>query len=206
MNHRSNRRPSAASRTGRAYGPFGEAQLISGRALQRFSFAGRLAAENLLSKARRALDDHDSVRAGELVDRAVRVPFDEHEQVWPAAMAVHMHLFDAVTDAMEQASQDDSRWLDAAVEVLGHVDERAACELRGVLVVIDQDYAISPDEHRRIGAAIAQVPDRASLYELELEPAQLRENVMSVLAGWRAYDEALETRLASTRPLPQPDR
>jgi hypothetical protein len=175
----------------RADGPFGDVASVSGRALQRFSFAARQAAENLLHKARRALDRSDLDRAGALVERATRLPFDDHEQAWPAALAVHMDLFCAVTDALENAPEDDSRWLEAAVIVLARVDERAACDLRDVLVAIDHDYAIKPGEHRRIDSAIASVPKRAELRDLELTAPQLCEHVMSVLNARRAYDQVL---------------
>lgn len=86
----------------RADAPFGDVEALSGRTLQPFSLALRQAAENLLFKARRALDDHDVDRAATWVDRAVELPFDEHEEVAPAAQAVHMDLFCAVTDAAER--------------------------------------------------------------------------------------------------------
>ena len=70
----------------RADRPFGDVEAISGRTLQRFSVASQQAAENLLSKARRALDDADTNRANRLVDRAVQLPFDEHEGAAPAAL------------------------------------------------------------------------------------------------------------------------
>jgi hypothetical protein len=108
--------------SGRANRPFGDVESVSGRTLQPFSFAGQRAAENLLAKARRALDDNDVDRASALVDRAIRLPFDEHEGAAPAALAVHMDLFCAVTDALERAEADDSRWLDAALDVLGGAD------------------------------------------------------------------------------------
>jgi hypothetical protein len=95
----------------RPNGPFGDVESVSGRTLQPFSFAGQRAAENLLIKARRALDNNDVDRARAFVDRAVRLPFDEHEGAAPAALAVHMDLFCVVTDALEQAEADDSRWL-----------------------------------------------------------------------------------------------
>ena len=58
--------------------------------------------------------DRDRARA--FVDRAARLPYDEHEQAAPVAIAVHMELFCLVTDTLEQAEADDSRWLDAAVD------------------------------------------------------------------------------------------
>ena len=172
--------------------PFGDVESLSGRTLQPFSLAGQRAAENLLVKARRALDEHAVDRARAFVDRAVRLPFDEHEGAAPAALAVHMDLFCAVTDALEQTEADDSRWLDAALGVLGDADWAAACDLRDVLVAIDHDYSLSPVEHRRIRAAIASVPDRAELRDLKVSTSELRDHIMSILNARCAYRKALE--------------
>jgi hypothetical protein len=176
----------------RADRPFGDVEAASGRALQSFSMAGQRAAENLLVKARAALDHHDTSRAEALVDRAARLPFDEHEGAAPAALAVHLDLFCAVTDAAEQADADDSRWLDAALHVLSNAAAPAACDLRDVLVAIDQDYVLSPTERRRIRAAIASIPERAELPDLDLTTPELREHVMSILEARREYEHALE--------------
>jgi hypothetical protein len=171
--------------------PFAAAEIRSGRTLQAFSFAGQQAAENLLAKAHRALDDNDRTQARMYVDRAVRLPFDEHEQVAPVAQVVHMELFCAVTDALEQAPAEDSRWLEAALNVLGAADEAGACDLRDVLVAIDHDYSLSAGEHRRIRAAIALVSERAELRDLELTPSELGDHVMSVLEACRAFETLL---------------
>ncbi|MGL5810325.1 MAG: hypothetical protein ACRCYQ_10300 [Nocardioides sp.] len=54
--------------------PFGDFELASNRTLQSFSRAGQQAADNLLSKADRALADGDLERARGFVDRAARLP------------------------------------------------------------------------------------------------------------------------------------
>jgi hypothetical protein len=174
--------------------PFGDTQAISGQTLQPFSIAGQQAAENLLSKARRALDNGDASRTRTFVDRAVRLPFDEHEDAAPAALAAQMDLYCLVTDALEVSEADDSRWLDAAEDVLGIADEAGCCELRDVLVAIDHDYSILPHEHRRIRAAIMQIPDRAELRDLKLTSAELGDHVMCVLHVHRHYRDSLERR------------
>ncbi|HET8599827.1 MAG TPA: hypothetical protein VFL99_05845 [Segeticoccus sp.] len=120
------------------------------------------------------------------------MPFDHHEQAAPVALAVHMGLFCLVTDAMEGADPDDSRWLDAAVAVLEDADQAAACDLRDVLVAIDQDYSLRPAEHKRVRAAIASVPQRAELRDLQLEAAELGEHALSVLGACRNYERTLQ--------------
>jgi len=133
---------------GRADRPFGDVESASGRVLQPFSIAGQQGAANLLGKARRALNDGDRDRARAFVDRAARLPYDEHEQAAPVAIAVHMELFCLVTDTLEQAEADESRWLDAAVDVLAIADEPARCDMRDVLAAIDQDYSLNTPDAR----------------------------------------------------------
>jgi hypothetical protein len=171
--------------------PFGALEAMSGRTMQALSLAGQQAAENLLAKARRALDNDDLDRARVFADRAARLAFDEHEGVAPAALAVHMELFCVVTDALEESEPDDSRWLDAALAVLSGADEPAACDLRDVLVAINDDYSLNPLEHARMRGAIAAVPDRAELCDLDLSAAQLCDHVLSILGALRAYVRTL---------------
>ena len=175
----------------RADRPFGDLERGSGRTLQPFSIAGQQAAANLLVKARRALTEGDPDRARALVNRAVQLPFDEHEQAAPAAIAAHMELFCLVTDTLEQAEINDSRWLDAAVTVLASADEPARCDLRDVLAAIDHDYSLASPERSRVHSAIAAIPDRAELRDLALNPTELGEHVVSILAADNNYRAAL---------------
>ena len=64
--------------------PFGNVELVSGRTLAPFSRAGLTAAENLLTKAERALADGDLDRATHLIGRATALNYD-HEETTPAA-------------------------------------------------------------------------------------------------------------------------
>ncbi|MDN5789989.1 MAG: hypothetical protein L0H25_03870 [Micrococcales bacterium] len=175
----------------RANRAFGDVEAISGRALQPFSFAGEQRATNLLDKAIRALDDGDTDRASALVRRAAHLPFDDHEQAAPAAIAAHMELFCLITDTVEEADVDDSRWLEAAAEVLENADESARYDMRDVLTSIDHDYSLTTKEHSRVRAVVAGIPDRAELKDLTLSPAELADQVMSILAACRAYRAAL---------------
>lgn len=176
---------------GRADTPFGDVELASGRTLQPFSIAGQLAASNLLVKAIRALDDGQSERARAYVDRAVRLPYDRHEESHPAAMEAHMALFCLVTDALEDADEDDSRWLDAAIAVQGAANEAGRCTMRDVLVAIDHDYHLSRTERASLRSATAAIPDRPELRDLDLPPPELGDCVVSVLAVCRDYGAAL---------------
>jgi hypothetical protein len=174
----------------RADRPFGDVESMSGRTLQGFSIAGQQAAANLLAKARRALDEHDPDRARAFVDRAVRLPYDEHEQAAPVAIAAHMELFCLVTDTLEQSAIGDSRWLDAAIAVLTSVDEPALCDMRDVLAAIDQDYSLTSPERARIHSAITTVPARAELRDLPVHSTELSAHVLSILAACGGYRTA----------------
>lgn len=175
----------------RADRPFGDVESLSGRVLQPFSIAGQQSAANLLGKAHRALNDGDRDRARAFVDRAARLPYDEHEQAAPVAIAAHMELFCLVTDTLEQAEADESHWLDAAVDVLATADEPARCDMRDVLAAIDQDYSLNAPERSRIHSAVAPIPDRPALRDLDLSPTELGDHVVSILAACREYRAAL---------------
>ncbi len=176
--------------TERADQAFGDVESMSGRTLQPFSIAGQQAAANLLRKARRALDAHDPDRARAFVDRAVRLPYDDHERAAPAAFAAHMELFCLVTDCLEQSAVGDSRWLDAAIAVLAGADEAARCDLRDVLAAIDHDYSLPSSERSRIHAATTSVPARAELRDLPLSSTELSAQVLSILTACGSYRAA----------------
>ncbi|MGL5810324.1 MAG: hypothetical protein ACRCYQ_10295 [Nocardioides sp.] len=104
-----------------------------------------------------------------------------------------MELFCLVTDTAEAAGPDDSRWLDAAIDVLEKADEPARFEMRDILTIIDKDYLLNPPEQSRLRSATATIPGRAELTDLELGEAELREHVMSILLACRAYRVAYES-------------
>ena len=178
----------------RSDGPFGDVEAVSGRLLQPFSTAGHVGAANLLDKASRALDRDDLAGARRYVDRAVRLPYDNHEEAAPAAIAAHMELFCLVTDELEQAEPDDSRWLDAAIDVLASADDAARFDLIDVLTAIDQDYELRVRESSRVRAANAEIPERAELRDLDLDATELGDQVMSVLIACKDYLTALQVR------------
>lgn len=172
--------------------PLGDLEFVAGRTLQPFSTAGWQGAENLVDKARRALRDGDQDRARTLVDRAARLPFDDHEQAAPGALAFHMELFTVVTDSLEDSEEDDPRWLDAALAVLATADEPTRYELRDVLADLNNDYRLPSGERSRLRAAIAAIPARAQLKDLELSPAELADHGLAILIACNAYEAALE--------------
>jgi hypothetical protein len=171
--------------------PFGNVRLVSGRTLAPFSRAGLTAAENLLTKAERALADGDLERASHMIGRAAALDHDDHEETAPAAFAASMMLFNAVTDALERSSEGDSRWLEAAVKALSSTTGWGQSELRCILLVIRQDYEVEPKESHTIGKAVVEVPERAELRDVILPPAELAEAVTSVLQILQTYRAVL---------------
>jgi hypothetical protein len=146
-----------------------------------------------LAKADLALANGDLERAGNFVDRAVALTYDEHEQIAPAASAASMMLFNAVTDALERSPEADSRWLDAAVQALSSASGWGQSELRHILLDVRQDYVIEPRESRTIGKTVAEVPERAELRDVTLAPRDLAAAVTAVLQILQSYRAALDS-------------
>ncbi|KNX37915.1 hypothetical protein [Luteipulveratus halotolerans] len=172
--------------------PLGAVGSVSGHALQPFSRAGMEAADNLLRKAKRALAAGDDQRAQRFVDRALSLPYDEHEHTRPALFSAHMALFNVVMDALERCPEDDSTWLDAALDVLARLEGTARDDLREVLAVVDTDYAIKRAESHRLQAAIRGIPERTALIERDdLPPETLPTVVLALLRAVLAYENRL---------------
>ena len=173
----------------------GDIPLRATAALAPFSRARMDAATNLLDKALCALDDGDEARARRFVDRAVALPYDEHEQVHPAAMTAQQQLFVAVTDALDDGGDD---WLAAATDTFASAPEEARYCLRDVLSSVLQDYDLSDGDQRRLHRLISGVPERAELPDLDLPPEQLTTAVLDVLEGVIHFVDAYEESIAFT--------
>lgn len=173
----------------------GDIPLRATAALSPFSRAQMDAASNLLGKALRALEDGDEPRARRLVERAVALPYDEHERMHPAAMMATQQLFDAVTDAL---GDDGDEWLRAAADTLASAPGQARYCLRDVLEDVLQDYQLTDDERRRLRRLIRDVPARAELPDLDLPPEQLAPAILEVLEGVIHFVDAYEEIVAST--------
>lgn len=174
--------------------PLGDVQLGSNWELSQSSQAMWSGAENLLTKASRALRAGDGDRAAALVNRAVSLPFDDLEGAAPAAIAVHMLLFSSVSDALEETPRGDQRWLDAAIDVLDRVDaaDPARSEMRDVLADVDNDYVLPPDERRRLRRATQDVPKGPEPADmLDLTADELADRVLAILGAWNRFVDAL---------------
>lgn len=165
----------------------------SGHAMSAVSFGLHAAAENLLIKALRAAEAGDLERAGAYVTRAVRLDFDDHEQVHPARQQAQMLLFDSVTDALEGCETGDDRWLDAALAVLPDCEERARAELLGVLAVVDQDWQLERAESRRIRTTLGGLTPTLDLDDTRSVPeAEQVRVILQVLGAVSAYRDAFD--------------
>lgn len=183
----------------REAGPFGGLDALWRRKLGESSVALLEGAENLLAKAVKWWQD-DRPRALGYIERASRLPFDDHERVLPAASAAGFLLYTMVVDEFEDCPEGDTLWLDAALQVL-EVDTTARFYLRDVLVTADQDYDVSADEHRLLRAAVEPIPPRPVLRALtDLGPDRLRDEVIAIVDVCVAYQEALEQIALETTP------
>lgn len=172
----------------------GDVQLASGRSLQPFSQGLTEAATNLLVKAMRSLASGDRAKAQAFVERAVSLPFDEHEEWSPAAAAGEHLLYDAVTDAVEESAADDSAWLDAALHTLRTAGPRAALVMRQVVGSVPEAYELGKDELRRLRAGIADLPDQGELVDQSLTDEELKVTLIEVLEACNAYAAELAAR------------
>ena len=174
----------------------GDIPLRATAALSPFSQAQMDAATNLLHKALRALDDGDEDRARRFVERAVALPYDEHERMHPAAMMAQQQLFSAVTDALDNGGDE---WLDAVIGTFASAPEQGRFTLRDVLKEVLQDYQLSDREERHLRRITQDVPERTELPDLELPPEQLAPAVLEVLESVIQFVDGYEEVIAFTR-------
>jgi hypothetical protein len=131
----------------------GDIQLKSNLTARRIEQTPYLAARNLLTKALLRVDDRK--RAEQYVDRALQLPFDEHEGVHPAVHETHMLLYIAITDEIEDADESDSLWLDAALTTMDRCGPLARENLCEILHLVTGEYVLEPGERRKLRDALA---------------------------------------------------
>ncbi len=174
-----------------------DAGVIAGnRGLQEVSRGLGEAADNLLRKALRAIEAGDEERARRLVDRACRLPWDEHEECYPAPWSAQMMLYTSVGDALEEAGEGESDWLDAALEILPELSEVGREHLATTLfgfVRQDAVFHLAPAEQKRIRAAtgirpidLDDLPEETPHEELVAMTRALLDAVRRLRAGVRA--------------------
>lgn len=153
----------------------------------------RIAAENLLRKACRALRDHDEKQARYFVGRASRLGHDDHEDVDVTSSSAHMVLFMQVTDCLEES--DDERWLDAAEAVLADAGDVGRRELLDVLATCEHDYDLMPGERLRVRRHLHPGRRPSPLAEgLQVDV----DTILQLLATVVAYESAVGSVTGST--------
>ncbi|EWT07716.1 hypothetical protein N864_01050 [Intrasporangium chromatireducens Q5-1] len=139
---------------------FGDILAVSGQTESRAASGLHAGAENLVTKALRALEEGDEERAVRYTSQASRLPWDAHEEVWPGALATHFALFEELSEAMEDAEDGDTRWIDDAVTVLGEVSGEPREHLARTLGIFGRDATIdlSSAEAKKIHRAVGRDP------------------------------------------------
>lgn len=148
-------------------------------------------AGNALRKARAVLAV-DPARAERYVDLALRLPYDEFEGRFPAAVEAHMVLYCLVTDVAEESEPEDPAWLDAAIEAMQASDPAGQVEMRVVLEIIDHDFKLPAQEQHKLRRAVAEVEPAATLNDGDFPGELLKDRIMAVLALCDRYEEALD--------------
>lgn len=154
-------------------------------------------AENLLTKAHRALATDDRERAAGYIDRAAHLPFDDFERHVPAIVAAEYLLYVALTDRMKDGPEGDESWLDDVQTVLesdSPARHELATTLRDALV-----EGATQRERRRAEQLLAPYPPVKTDWgpDSDLPHKQRVERINAILSAWVAYDAAAKS---ATRP------
>jgi hypothetical protein len=167
----------------------------SGRLLNARSHAQIIGAENLLTKAIRALASGDMEQAEQLVQRAAQIPYDAREEGSPGVRAASMVVYRRISDQFEANQDDDTTWIDVALRVHSGLDPLGQAEVASVVhgfVLQEALFTVSPAEKQRIQQAFGGAPLEAELGDapdatVEQRQAIIRSLVMAAAALEDAY-------------------
>jgi hypothetical protein len=169
-----------------------------GRLLNERSHAQIKGAQNLLTKAVRALASGDTQRAEQLVQRAAQMPYDAREAGSPGVHGASMLVYLRISDQFEASAADDPSWLDAPLHVHPDLDPVGQAEVASVvhgLVLQGTLFAVSPAEKRLIQKAFGGAPLNADLGDApEATVEQRRDIIRSLVRTALALDEAYANR------------
>lgn len=169
---------------------FGRIPLQATAAIAPISRGQLQAASNLIWKAVEATASGDGNRARKYVERAVDLPYDEHEGTSPAAWEGHMALYTVITDALENSAGDE--WLAAVLTVLETASEAMRSEVRQVLQAVPEGFELSPQETRTARRTIASLPLREELIDRQVPPEELTTELLDIVKTVVAYREAMD--------------
>ena len=174
---------------------FGELERQSGLMLNELSNAQIAGAENLLTKAIRALDSGDDQRAGQLIQRAAQMACDPREEGSPGVRAATLLVYDVISGQFEASDPDDMTWLDVALEVHPGLDPTGRAEVESVVhgfVLQGAFFDVSAVEKRRIREVFGDAPLEAELGDgpnstLEQRQDIIRSLILAAMALNNAY-------------------
>ncbi|MGB9373786.1 MAG: hypothetical protein WCA82_06470 [Jiangellales bacterium] len=178
---------------------FGAMALQSGRMLNARFEAQLTGAQNLLTKAIRALASGDADRAEALMQRAARMPYDEREQDAPGVRAASVLVHSVIVDHFEH-SEDDTGWLDVVLDVHPGLDPLGQAEVASLVhgfVLQGAVFALTATERRRIQHAFGGAPLEAELGD---GPDASVEQRRDIIASLTLAAAALRDAYASNQP------
>lgn len=181
---------------------FGELARQSGRLLNELSNAQVAGAENLLTKAIRALASGDAKRAGQLIRRAAQMAYDTREAGSPGVRAATMMVYDVISGQFEVSEPVDMTWLDVALDVHPGLDSTGRAEVASVVhgfVLQEAFFDVSAVEKRRIQEAFGDAPLEPELGDgpnssLEQRQDIIRSLIMAAMALSDAYAAVADER------------
>lgn len=169
---------------------FGDILAVSGQTEYRAAAGLHAAAENLVNKALVAFEDGDEDRAVRLASRASRLPWDDFEERWPGALAAHMALHEALSEAMESSDEGDTAWLDDAIRVLGELTGEIHEHLADTLATFawDKGMDATPAEARKIRQAVGANREESRFGDdPTATPDQLLPSILEILRVTHRY-------------------
>ena len=181
---------------------FGEMARQSGRMLNARFNAQITGAENLLTKAIRALAAGDADRAEALIRRAGQMPYDEREQDSPGVRAASVLVYSLISDRLEDSEEDDTAWLDVVLEVHPGLDSLGQAEVASAVhgfVLQAALFTLTSTEKRRIRQAFGDAPLEADLGDgpnatVEQRTDIIRSLTLAAAALSEAYAQSADAR------------
>jgi hypothetical protein len=112
-----------------------------------------------LAKAQIRLQRGDPDAARPYVERALKLPFDTHEEAIPAVWSAHMQLFIAISDDLEECEDGDHSWLHRAELLIERSSPVAATEVRHCLRdLMDGALPLSAKELKKLTQLTVGIP------------------------------------------------
>jgi len=171
--------------------PLTHARVSSGLLHQEESAAALEAAENLLSKASARLAAGDRSGARGFVRRALALPFDEFEHVHPATWWLVLEMSTRLSEEVELAAQDDSRWVQRAELLLAGAGAVAAAVIRCGLGDVLAEFPLVGEEQRRVLRMVDGAPFERDPFAAITDPDALCLAALDVLGALNRQSDLL---------------